>query len=331
MRTRHRISLNHAQLNAGPTGEQLANPAARVVDPVLSTGARGYRHPGHIHRYLFPAVPSTTRGGTRIEFSRDDFRRVNARRAPGARTARVRFGHKGEKYALEQYRLAGQQPLEPAEEAMAVTGVDMNMRTVDGTQALISLDKEIDAAEKATAATSYDPTHVVSTAAEARWTESGASPTEQVVAAVSTIRKAIGMRPNVVILGGAVFDAVKIHEEVKLQIRYKDGGKQIGDAGDLAMLWGIQNVYVGDSIWVDESGNTHDTWGNHVVVAYTNIGPVSRHEPSFGYGYQLAGTPLVEEPEFERDSNSWLYYVCDEYSNEIVGKDAGYLLRDVIV
>ena len=318
-------------LNAGPTGEQLANPAARVVDPVLSTAARGYRHPAHVHRHLFPAVPSATRGGTRIEFSRDDFRKVNARRAPGAGTQRVQFGHQGKKYALDQYRLAGQQPLEPAEEAMAVAGVDMNMRTVDGTQALISLDKEIDAAEKATATSSYDASHVMSPTSSNRWDADSSSPTEQVIEAVSTIRQAIGMRPNTVILGGNVYDKVCIHTEVKQQIRYKDGGKQIGDTGDLAALWRVPNVHVGDSIWVDEDGNTHDTWGNHVVIAYTKIGPTSRYEPSFGYGYQLAGTPLVEEPEFERDTNSWLYYVCDEYSNEIVGKDAGYLIRNAIV
>lgn len=326
MRKRLRIALN-----AGPTGEQISNPAARVVDPVLSTAARGYRHPAHVHRHLFPAVPTTTRGGTRIEFSRDDFRRVNARRAPGARTARVQFGHTGEKYALDQFRLAGQQPLEPAEEAMAVAGVDMNMRTVSGTQALISLDKEIDAAEKATKAANYDASHVDTPTAAERWSASGSSPTSQVVAGVSAIRKAIGMRPNTVILGGAVFDAVKVHPEVKQQIRYKDGGKQIGDTGDLAALWGVPNVHVGDSIWVDEDGDTHDTWGNDVVIAYTMVGPTSRYEPSFGYGYQLAGTPLVEEPYFDRDENSWLYFVCDEYSNEIVGKDAGYLIKSAIV
>ncbi len=327
---RLRIELNHTQLNAGPTGEQLAGAAARVIDPVQTAAARGYRHPDHIHRHLFPAVPTTTRGGTRIEFSRDDFRRVNARRAPGARTVRVQFGHSGEKFALDQYRLAGQQPVEPAQEAMAVAGVDMNMRTVDGTQALISLDKEIAAAELATAAASYDSSHVEMTLAADKWDAESSSPRDQIVKAVSAIRSEIGMRPNTVVMGGAVFDTVKVHAESLLQIRYKDGGKQLADTSDLAQLWGVANVHVGDSIWVDEDGVTHDTWGNHVVIAYTRIGPVSRYEPSFGYGYQLTGTPLVEEPDFDRDTNSWLYYVCDEYSNEIVGKDAGYLLRDVI-
>lgn len=321
-----RVSLNNA-----PTGEQISNPAARVVDPVLSTAARGYRHPEHVHRHIFPAVPSTTRGGTRIEFSRDDFRKVNARRAPGAKTARVQFGHRGQKFSLEQYRLAGQQPLEPAQEAMAVAGIDMNMRTVDGTQALISLDKEIDAAEKATAAASYDASHVMTPAVNDRWDADGSSPTEQVLDAVSTIRRAIGMRPTTVILGGAVYDKVCIHPEVKEQIRYKhEGGTQIADTSDLARQWRIPNVHVGDSIWVDEDGDTHDTWGNHVVIAFTMIGPRDRYQPSFGYGYQLSGTPLVEEPVFDRDENSWLYYVCDEYSNEIVGKDAGFLIRNAI-
>ena len=104
-----RISFNSIDLNA-PSGEQLANPAARVIDPVLTAAARGYRHPMHIHRELFPAVPTMVRGGNIIEFDRTDFRRVNSRRAPGADTRRVQFGHEGRKFTLTQHRIEGQLP-----------------------------------------------------------------------------------------------------------------------------------------------------------------------------------------------------------------------------
>ena len=327
MKRAPRIALN------APTGEQLASPAARIIDPILSIAARGYTNAMFIHRALFPAVPVGARGGTRVEFDRTDFRRVNSRRAPGAATRRVQFGHQGEKFALNQHRLLGMQPLEPAQDAMSVAGIDMSMRTVDGTQMLIELEKEIDAADTATAAASYDASHVLTPSAGNRWDAAGSSPTEQVLEAVETIRQETAKRPNTVVIGGKVYSKVRKHEEVLSSIRYKDadGGKKIGNTDDLAALWDVASVVVGDAIWVDEDDAATDVWGNHVVIAYTELGSLTRYMPSFAYGHQLSGTPLVEEPYFDRDHNSWLYPVCDEYSQEIVGKDAGYLIRDAIV
>ena len=319
-------------LNAGPTGEQLANPAARIVDPVLSTAARGYRNAMFVYGALFPRVGSGARGGNRIEFDRTDFRRVVSRRAPGADTEEVMFGHQGRKFAVNQHRLMGKQPLEPAQEAMMVAGIDMNMRTVDGTQALIELEKEIDAAEVSTDAATYEAAHVMTPNAANKWSADGSSPTEQVLEAVESIRQKTAKRPNTVLMGGAVFSKVRTHPEALASIRYKDadGKAKITSREDLAMMWDVASVVVGDAIYVDENDVSHDVWGNHVVIAYTVVGSVSRHEPSYGYCYQLDGTPLVEEPFFERRKNSWMYPVCDEYSQEVVGADAGYLIVDAI-
>lgn len=319
-------------LHAAPTGEQLASPAARVIDPILTTAARGYRNAMFIHRTLFPAVPVSARGGTRIEFDRTDFRRVNSRRAPGAATMRVQFGHEGEKFAVNQHRLLGMQPLEPAQDAMSVAGIDMNMRTVDGTQGLIELEKEIDAADIATSVNTYAATHTMTPIAAARWDQTSSNPTEQVMEAIEVIRQATARRPNTIVMGGQVYSKIRVHEQALRSIRYKDaeGTKKIASKEDLAMLWDVERVEVGDAIRVDENDNTTDVWGPHVVIAYTEVGSVSRYVPSFGYGYQLAGTPLVEEPFFDRDHNAWMYPVCDEYSQEVVGADAGYLIRNAI-
>ena len=159
----------------------------------------------------------------------------------------------------------------------------------------------------------------------------GPNPTRQVIDGAEVIRAATGMRPNTAVLGPKVYAAVRVHPNVLQQIRYKGDGKQIGTTEDLAMLWDIERVVVGEAIYVDENDTTFDVWGNHVVLAFTKTGPVSRYEPSFAFGYQLAGTPLVEEPYFERRPHSWFYPVCDEYSQEIVGADAGFLIRNAIV
>ena len=308
---------------------QLANPAARVIDPILTTAARGYMNPALVFRALFPVVTTGARGGTRIEFDRTDFRKVNTRRAPGATTQHVQFGHEGKKFALTQHRLMGKVPVETAEEAMTVAGIDLGMRTVTGVQNIIGLEREIHAAELVLAAATYDATHVNTLAGNAQWSNGASTPTRNVMAAVETTRAATGMRPNTVIMGGQVYSQVRVHEDVLQQIRYA-GGRQIANKEDLARLWDVERVVVGDAIYVDEDDTPKDVWGKDVVIAYTAVGSISRYEPSFGYGYNLSGTPMVEQAYYDRDKNSWLYPVTEEWTNEVVGKDAGYLIKNAI-
>ena len=316
-------------LNAAPTGAQLATPEARVIDPVLTTAARGYRNAEHVHPVLFPRVETAVRGGTRIEFDRTDFRKANSLRSPGAKTRRVQFGHEGKKFALEQHRLEGKLPVENAEEAMKVPGIDLGMRTVDGTMSLISLASEIHAGELVANQNNYPAAHVNALAGNSQWSHAESNPITDVVDAVEQVRSAIGRRPKDVLLGPKVFAKVRVHAKVLQQIRYANG-KQIAMEEDLAKLWGVERVTVGDAIWVDDKDIAHDVWGNIAVVAFTMVGSLTRYEPSFGYGYTLSGTPMAEAPYFDRNENSWMYPCCEEWSNEIVGSDAGFLIKDVI-
>ncbi len=60
---------------------------ARVLDPILSAIARGYRSPkAAVANVLFPIIPVGLRGGRIISFGSDDFKLVNSARAPGAAT-----------------------------------------------------------------------------------------------------------------------------------------------------------------------------------------------------------------------------------------------------
>ncbi|MDR0807688.1 MAG: hypothetical protein LBE86_00920, partial [Gemmobacter sp.] len=93
---------------------------ARVIDPVLSGIAQGYRHAQRIGHVLFPAIEVTQRGGQVIEFGRESFFDYKARRAPGADAINIQFGYEGKPYALQQYSLDVPVPREHAEEAQAV-------------------------------------------------------------------------------------------------------------------------------------------------------------------------------------------------------------------
>jgi hypothetical protein len=81
------------------------NPSqARVIDPVLTEVARGYKHPERVGMKLFPEVPVGQRGGKIIQFGKDSFKLYQTGRAPGGNVAVVDYGYSGSSYALETAR-----------------------------------------------------------------------------------------------------------------------------------------------------------------------------------------------------------------------------------
>ena len=86
---------------------------ARVVDPILTAVARGYRSPkASIANILFPIVSVGARGGRILSFGPDDFKLVSTVRAPGANTKRVQFGYSTSAFSLVDYSLEGAVPIE---------------------------------------------------------------------------------------------------------------------------------------------------------------------------------------------------------------------------
>ena len=57
---------------------------AALVDPILSTHARGYRNSEFISHLVFPRVTIPNRSMRVLKFGKESFRMMNTRRAPGA-------------------------------------------------------------------------------------------------------------------------------------------------------------------------------------------------------------------------------------------------------
>jgi hypothetical protein len=108
----------------------LNSRTARVIDPVLSGIAQGYRHAQRVGHILFPRIDVPQRGGNVIEFGRESFFNYKARRAPGADAMNIQFGYEGKPYSLDQYSLDVPVPREHAEEA-EVPGIDLGKRAVN--------------------------------------------------------------------------------------------------------------------------------------------------------------------------------------------------------
>lgn len=314
----------------GVLGITMNAAGARVVDPVLSTIAQGYRNAQLVGMSLFPYVPVGQRGGKIITFGREDFMLYGTARAPGANTKRVQFGYAGAPYALEQHALEGLVPFEIMEEASAVPGIDLGRGAVVRVQNIIGLRLEYAQAQLATTAANYAASNKTTLAGTSQWSDySGTSdPANDIEVGKEAVRAKVGRRPNTAVVGAAVFAKLRQHPKIIDRIKYT--GRDSATPELLAALWGLDKVVVGDAVY-DAAGTLADVWGKFVVLAYTETASLAdMGAPSFGYTYRLSGYPSVEQPYSDRNAKSWIYPVTDEVSPVIAGATAGYLISAAV-
>lgn len=305
---------------------QMTPSQARIVDPVLSTIARGYQNQGMVASFLFPQVPVNLRGGKIIAFGKEGFMLYATQRAPGEDTKRVTFGYSGESYALADYSLEGQVPVEIEEEAQRGPGIDMGSHAVNTVQDIMALRLEYQAAQIARAAASYDANHKLALAGADKWTDPASDPIDDVSAARENVRASIGKYPNTLILGAKVFAGLKKNQKILDRIKYT--GRDVPTLELLASLFEVKRVVVGEAVYADDAGNFADVWGGDAVLGYTEIGSKSNALPSYGYTYNLNGYPIVEQAYYDRRAKSWIYPVTRAEAPVLASAVAGFLFKD---
>ncbi|PTV94025.1 major capsid protein E [Rhodobacter aestuarii] len=310
--------------------QPLNQRTAAVVDPILSTHARGYRNAEFISEVLFPRVPIPNRAMRVIKFGKEAFRMLNTRRAPGAKKKRVQYGYASDPVSLVQDALEGLVPIEHQQEAASVPGVDLGAGAVNMVLNVIDLGHEYAAAQLARSAANYDANHKVALTTTDRWTSDSSNPVADVDAGKEAVRRSIGRYPNTLVLGPSAFTALKNHPKVKEQFKYTS--KDSITAEMLAAYFDVARVVVGKAVWLPENAAddtlASDVWGNDAVLAYVPMTGESYQVPSYGYTYELSGYPQVQQPYFERDCDSWIYPTTSERRVILTGAEGGFLFQD---
>lgn len=308
---------------------QMTPKQARVIDPVLTSVARGYNHTfAPIANILFPVVPVELRGGTVVEFGPDDFKLINSARAPGAATKRVQFGHAGAPYALVDYSLEGKIPREIGQEA-GMAGIDQYERTIRGVQRLMDIERENEAAVIARNAASYAASNKLVYASDAdRWDDPTSDPVGDVRAAREAVRSAIGVYPDTLTVSPKARNALEVHPDILATL--SDNDIKLATLQQIARALGVDKVVVGDGTYHDGTA-FQDIWGKDAVLAFTQVLTLADGgSPAYGYTYQLLDHPFVEETYMDRSHKSEIVPVTDCRKPVLAGALAGFLFKDVV-
>lgn len=303
---------------------------SRVIDPILTAVARGYKSPkSPVADILFPKVTVGQRGGRIISFGPDDFTLANTRRAPGANTKRVEFGYSDSTFALVDYSLEGSVPIELQQEAEAVPGIDLGQLAIRRVQNLMELEREKEAADLATNATNYAAGNKVTLAGTTQWNTTTSDPFADINTAKDAIRSTTGEYPNVLEVGPKVANALRSHPKVLDRLSTATD-RPPATLAQIAALFELERVVVGSAVYHTGAAFV-DVWGKHAVLAYTTpASMLDMGSPNYGYTYQLNDYPIAEEPYYERNPKTWYYPYTDARKVVLVGATAGYLFTNAV-
>jgi len=254
----------------------MAQPSLADVhadQPLTDFSSAAFLDPGVFKwREFAPLKPVDKQSNKYYTFDRGDFFRTEAKlRAPGTKAALRDFKLSSDTYYCDRYAVA--HAISEMELAQADPGIDLE----ESTAAVLAQDLNIRA--EINAATAYLNTASVwgTDASPATvWSDAASDPIGELTTGIKTIQKAIGRRPNTLLLGADVFyDGLVNHPDILA--RLADNEARLIDEAFIGRLLKVPKVIVMAAPYTSSQEGLTDTFafigGKHAVLAYVDPAP----------------------------------------------------------
>lgn len=298
----------------------------RIVDPVLTSLARGFSQPSLVAGQLFPDVAVDKEGGKVPLFNKEAFRIYNTERAIRANSNIINpSGLDTVSFSLTEHDIAF--PMDYREVNEDIRNLKVYATHVTTEAIKLRLEKQV--ADLVQNLTSYPAGNKVTLGAGDKFTNSLSNPVIIFETAMEAVRAKIAKRPNVAIIGASAYSALRNHPAILDKIKYTVNSVITPQL--LATLLDIPNLFVGSSVYSNDADVFNDVWLDNVVLAYVPVkspnAERSLYEPSFGYTFKKKNFPIVDVYSGEGNKVEYVRNT-DIFQALIVGSDAGYLIND---
>ena len=297
----------------------------RIVDPVLTNLARGYRNAQYIGEWLFPIALMDKEAGVVPLFGKEAFEVYDTERAIRAQSnIMTPDDTDGLDVVLREHDLAYPVDYREKNESMFDAESRASRRVVN----VIDLRREVTCAKLAQNPSTFAAGAKVTLAGSSQWSNGGGDPIGVVENGKEVIRSRIGVRPNTLTMGASVYQSLKFHP--KLWAALGANERKLITVEHLKALFGIENILIGEAL--AGATNTSDIWGDNLTLAYVakpaGGSQADYEEPSFGYTLRRKGMPEIDTYD---GSGGKVRFVrnTDIYKPVVVGSDAGYLIADI--
>lgn len=310
---------------------QLSN--LRVVDPVLTNIVRGYSNEEFIGKYLFPFVDVDMSEGKIPAFGKEAFKVYDAKRALRANSNKIPPDTLSSvAYITEEYDMS--YPIDYLESGEAVFNLEAHAAQRVSESLMLKHEKIV--ADLLQTYTNYASTNYT-TLTTTQFNDTDAKPVTTIKTGMAALRSVIGKYPNTMVMGATVWENLMTNTGITDLIKYTGFG--VVTIEILKQLTGIQNIYVGKSIYTADGSDTFtDIWGDNVVLAY--VAPPkgvnqTPYEPSLGYTLRKKNYPQADTYE-EQGGKIINVRATDNFQVKATGVNSSseiisaYLIKDCI-
>jgi hypothetical protein len=298
--------------------------ALRVQDPVLTKLAQGYHNLELIGEVLMPTVEIDKEAGKIPKFGRLAFRLPSTvRNLRGTSNRLDPEDITAIDVALEEHDV--EYAIDYREENEAI--FSLRQFALNTTQDVIALGREKEVATLALDESKYDSGNKVTLSGTSKITSKQADIFAMFDTGICAVKRAIGRKPNVCVIAGDVWAALKEHPAVIEKLKYSQVAIVTPEV--FGKLIGIDTVKIGEAVY-EESNQLKDIWSDAIVLAYVAPRSIERkgtvYEPSYGYTVRRQGGLFVDTYK-ENGGKLEVIRTTDIHKPHLLGASAGYLIK----
>ncbi|EIG26735.1 hypothetical protein [Haemophilus paraphrohaemolyticus] len=298
--------------------------ALRVQDPVLTNLAQGYHNLELVGEVLMPTVEIDKEAGKIPKFGRLAFRLPSTvRNLRGTSNRLDPEDITAIDVALEEHDV--EYAIDYREENEAI--FSLRQFALNTTQDVIALGREKEVATLALDESKYDAGNKVTLSGTSKITSKQADIFAMFDTGIRAVKRAIGRKPNVCVIAGDVWAALKEHPAVIEKLKYSQVAIVTPEV--FARLIGIDTVKIGEAVY-EESNQLKDIWSDAIVLAYVAPRSTERkgtvYEPSYGYTVRRQGGLFVDTYK-ENGGKLEVIRTTDIHKPHLLGASAGYLIK----
>lgn len=276
---------------------------------------------GYLADSILPPVPVMKESAAYWVYDKSRFDVPDSKRAPRAEYNRIDWNVSSDTYLTEEYGLEGE--IDDRERENAAAPLDLDVDTTEIVTDMVLNNRERRVAALVASASVITQGQTLSGANQ--WSDASSDPLGDAKTARNTIFASTGgMKPNKLLIGNDVFEALKIHPDIKAIIQYTE--RAIVTRQILASIFEVDEVLVGGvQTRTSKDGQTDtftDLWAGVALFFYSEPRP-SLKRASLGYQMRRQNMRAFRYREDKRNTD--VIRVNEEQDEKIVAATLGYL------
>ena len=302
----------------------------RVIDPILTQIAQGYKNAEGVATFFAPAVSMNVRAGRTLVFGKEAFAAQSFLRSPGSNIQKVSNEFGTRSFALRQEAISWSIAEEVAAEAKnGAAAIDLRAYAAKDAANRLMQSWEVQVAAKVQDITQYESGNVLDLATYNSGADQFNSPTSDVEVLMDAmkeqVRRQSSVYPNKMVLSPDAFNALKRNKRIR---DFMQRGILVNEKS-LAEIFGLDEIRVARRLKLNqETGKLENIYNNVAILFYHPSGATDGFTPAldanygtpaFAYTYSLSGYPIATPERFNVDRRVFEGDIFVERSFELVG------------